>query len=32
LHRTRYDIAAVQAQMYELGLPPQLAERLAHGH
>ncbi len=31
LHRTQYDIASVQAQMYELGLTPQLADRLARG-
>jgi predicted phosphodiesterase len=31
LHRTPYDVEAVQADMRRIGLPPQLADRLAHG-
>ena len=30
-HRTAYDVAAVQAAMEALGLPPRLVERLARG-
>lgn len=31
LHRTPYDVEAVQAQMHRIGLPAQFADRLAHG-
>jgi predicted phosphodiesterase len=30
-HRVEYDVAAVQAEMREVGLPLRLVERLAHG-
>jgi len=30
-HRVAYDIGAVQAAMHDVGLPPRLAARLAHG-
>ena len=30
-HRVAYDIAAVQAAMHAVGLPPRLIERLAVG-